>query len=356
MTATSKHHRQRPHRRPFPSCQADHDEDRGSSCARRRAPADRPDPPQRPADHARRTGSHRRPARRRPRARGRRVDRGRRHRTRDDRTRHVRSHGCRHDGRHAPMTSWTPPTVAARAAAAAADLDEVAASADLVRVYLNEIGKVALLSAADEVELSKRIEAGLYAEHLLSAHNSFTAGTQARHAPGRGRRRARQGPPAAGEPAPGRLAGQALHRSRHAVPGSDPGGQPGPDPRGREVRLHQGLQVLDLRHLVDPAGDQPRDGRPVAHHPAARPPGRAGQQDAAGASRAEPDAGPRGHPRRDRPRARPHRGAHPRADRPLARPGEPRPDRRRRRRRLARRLHRRPAHAAARPRTRSRRS
>jgi RNA polymerase sigma factor (sigma-70 family) len=56
----------------------------------------------------------------------------------------------------------------------AADLDEIAASADLVRVYLNEIGKVALLTAADEVELAKRIEAGLYAGHLLAASNSFT--------------------------------------------------------------------------------------------------------------------------------------------------------------------------------------
>ena len=55
------------------------------------------------------------------------------------------------------------------------DLDEVAASADLVRVYLNEIGKVALLSAADEVELAKRIEAGLYAGHLLTAPNDFAA-------------------------------------------------------------------------------------------------------------------------------------------------------------------------------------
>ncbi|HET6878249.1 MAG TPA: RNA polymerase sigma factor SigB [Jatrophihabitans sp.] len=55
------------------------------------------------------------------------------------------------------------------------DLDEVATSADLVRVYLNEIGKVALLTAADEVELAKRIEAGLYAEHLLSSANSFSA-------------------------------------------------------------------------------------------------------------------------------------------------------------------------------------
>jgi len=53
------------------------------------------------------------------------------------------------------------------------DLDEVATSADLVRVYLNEIGKVALLSAVDEVELAKRIEAGLYARHLLDAANTF---------------------------------------------------------------------------------------------------------------------------------------------------------------------------------------
>jgi RNA polymerase sigma factor (sigma-70 family) len=59
--------------------------------------------------------------------------------------------------------------------ASLADLDEAAASADLVRVYLNEIGKVPLLTAADEVELAKRIEAGLYAEHLLTASNSFSA-------------------------------------------------------------------------------------------------------------------------------------------------------------------------------------
>ncbi len=57
---------------------------------------------------------------------------------------------------------------------ATADLDEAATSADLVRVYLNEIGKVALLTAADEVELAKRIEAGLYAAHLLESANSLT--------------------------------------------------------------------------------------------------------------------------------------------------------------------------------------
>src|SRR3712207_4681596 len=40
-------------------------------------------------------------------------------------------------------------------------------STDLVRVYLNTIGKTALLTAEQEVELAKRIEAGLYAERLL---------------------------------------------------------------------------------------------------------------------------------------------------------------------------------------------
>ena len=68
----------------------------------------------------------------------------------------------------APEIEATPEIVTA-------DLDEVATSADLVRVYLNEIGKVALLTAADEVELAKRIEAGLYAEHLLTSSNNFGA-------------------------------------------------------------------------------------------------------------------------------------------------------------------------------------
>lgn len=41
-------------------------------------------------------------------------------------------------------------------------------SQDLVRVYLNGIGKTALLSAEDEVELAQQIEVGLYAEYLLN--------------------------------------------------------------------------------------------------------------------------------------------------------------------------------------------
>ena len=57
---------------------------------------------------------------------------------------------------------------------ATADLDEVVQAADLVRSYLNEIGKVALLTAVEEVELSKRIEAGLYSSHLLATSKRMT--------------------------------------------------------------------------------------------------------------------------------------------------------------------------------------
>jgi len=45
---------------------------------------------------------------------------------------------------------------------------ELTASADSVRAYLKQIGKVALLSAAEEVELAKRIESGLYATQLMA--------------------------------------------------------------------------------------------------------------------------------------------------------------------------------------------
>ncbi|MFC6017138.1 RNA polymerase sigma factor [Plantactinospora solaniradicis] len=46
---------------------------------------------------------------------------------------------------------------------------ELTASADSVRAYLKQIGKVPLLNAEQEVELAKRIEAGLYAAERLRA-------------------------------------------------------------------------------------------------------------------------------------------------------------------------------------------
>ncbi|WP_041797152.1 RNA polymerase sigma factor [Modestobacter italicus] len=44
---------------------------------------------------------------------------------------------------------------------------ELTASADSVRAYLKQIGKVALLTAEEEVDLAKRIEAGLYGAERL---------------------------------------------------------------------------------------------------------------------------------------------------------------------------------------------
>ena len=50
---------------------------------------------------------------------------------------------------------------------------EMTASADSVRAYLKQIGKVALLNAEEEVDLAKRIEAGLYgAERLRQAEET----------------------------------------------------------------------------------------------------------------------------------------------------------------------------------------
>src|SRR5690348_10092314 len=49
----------------------------------------------------------------------------------------------------------------------APELDAPAPTTDLVRAYLKEIGKVPLLTAVQEVELSQRIEAGLFATHKL---------------------------------------------------------------------------------------------------------------------------------------------------------------------------------------------
>jgi len=56
---------------------------------------------------------------------------------------------------------------------------ELTASADSVRAYLKQIGKVPLLNAEQEVELAKRIEAGLYAAERLRAadEGSETLGT-----------------------------------------------------------------------------------------------------------------------------------------------------------------------------------
>ncbi len=51
-------------------------------------------------------------------------------------------------------------------------IDEPPPGIDLVKAYLREIGKVALLTAVEEVELSKRIEAGLFGAEKLRQHTA----------------------------------------------------------------------------------------------------------------------------------------------------------------------------------------
>jgi RNA polymerase nonessential primary-like sigma factor len=69
----------------------------------------------------------------------------------------------------ATLAPQTGPEAAMPTGSAESDLDAQGPAADLVRVYLNGIGKTALLTAAQEVDLAKRIEAGVFAKHVLDS-------------------------------------------------------------------------------------------------------------------------------------------------------------------------------------------
>ncbi|MGN6475243.1 MAG: RNA polymerase sigma factor [Mycobacteriales bacterium] len=53
------------------------------------------------------------------------------------------------------------------------DAAKTAPTSDPVRMYLKEIGRVPLLSAAEEVDLAKRVEAGLFASEKLTTQRSI---------------------------------------------------------------------------------------------------------------------------------------------------------------------------------------
>jgi RNA polymerase primary sigma factor len=61
----------------------------------------------------------------------------------------------------------------------AAQVAAAGATADPVKDYLKQIGKVPLLNAEQEVELAKRIEAGLFAEEKLAETNALPGSDQA---------------------------------------------------------------------------------------------------------------------------------------------------------------------------------
>ena len=144
-----------------------------------------------------------------------------------------------------------------------------AVTGDLVRIYLREIGRVPLLTAHDEVELAKAIEAGLFAEERLQT------GVQAGCA---GAELAELMLIAAdGIAAKQRLMEANLrlvvsmakwYIGRGLVfPRPDTGREPRPDAGGGEVRLHQGVQVFDVCDVVDPPGHQPGHRRPGQDNP-----------------------------------------------------------------------------------------
>ena len=126
------------------------------------------------------------------------------------------------------------------------------------------------------------------APHARSDHARRSAGRAGEEGAGRS------------QPPPGRLDRQEVHQPRPAVPRPDPGRQHRPDEGGRQVRVPPRLQVLDLRDVVDPPGDHPRDRRPGAHHPHPGPHDRDDQQADSHLARAGAGARPRADLGRDR--------------------------------------------------------
>ena len=158
-------------------------------------------------------------------------------------------------------------------------------SLDSLRLYLRSIGRVNLLTAEQEVVLARRIERGdmLAKQQMIEANLRLVVSIAKSYL----------GP-------------------RPDLPGPDPGGLAGPDPRGREVRLPPRLQVLHLRDLVDPPGGDARDRRQGPDDPDPRAHGREAQQGRARRAPARPAARPRADARGDRRRARDDRARGPR--------------------------------------------
>ena len=73
-----------------------------------------------------------------------------------------------------PTDTTTMSTTTLMTSRESEDLDAQGPSADLVRVYLNGIGRTALLTAEQEVDLAKRIEAGVFAAHKLESAKRLT--------------------------------------------------------------------------------------------------------------------------------------------------------------------------------------
>ena len=169
------------------------------------------------------------------------------------------------------------------------------ADRDLVGMYLDEIARTPLLDAAKEVELSQTIEAGSTPGRSWTTRSP----TPRPQAPSREELEALV---AEGERAKDvfirsnlRLVVAVARRyPRSGLPLLDliQEGNAGLVRAVEKFDYAQGLQVLDVRDLVDPSGHHPFHRRPVPHDPAARPPRRGAGPDPPRAARVQPRARP----------------------------------------------------------------
>ena len=169
-----------------------------------------------------------------------------------------------------------------RGTVAAAELEALHVEHDLDEEAVEAL-RAALVAADVEIEEARRPGAGPRPSPVGSdGHDRQPAALSERDRPprapdrrrggrareaDRARRQRGQGADDEREPAPRRLDRQALPGPRPAAARPDPGRHDRPQPRGREVRLPEGLQVLDLRDVVDPPGLPARGREPVGHDP-----------------------------------------------------------------------------------------
>ena len=150
---------------------------------------------------------------------------------------------------------------------------------DPLKLYVRQIGDGRLLTPAQERELARRKDLGdEAAKRKLIESNLRLVMSITRN----------------------------YTRADVPTPRPHPGREPRPHPRRREVRLHDGLQALDLRDVVDQAGDLARTRRAGSHDPPSRPRGGPGSQGDEDAAAARAEAQPRSVARGDRGRARHH--------------------------------------------------
>ena len=169
-----------------------------------------------------------------------------------------------------------PPPSIVRVPGSLAGVSVGADMSDSVGQYLNEIGLVPLLTAQEERELSQVIEKG------RDAAARIEAGERSREL----QRDVRKAAEAKDRFIRANLRLVVCVARRYPLP---PGmelldliqeGNLGPRARRRQVRLAQGLQVLHLRHVLDPPGHRPGprpEGlpRPAPGRSFGQPPGRA---------------------------------------------------------------------------------